>query len=341
MNEATVIEPQQTNGAGTKESSGFGTTSLEKSAEVGASALVARATAEVQAPYVMAERKPRDWDTVRAKILHECKRTSFAESALYRKPVGGQKIEGLSVRFAETAMRCMTNLSESSAVIHDDPEKRIIRVTIVDLESNVQFSDDVTVPKTVERKHLGKGQKALASRANSYGDTVYLVHATDDETLNKANAGISKALRNNVLRILPGDIKEEALTAVRDLIKAGIQQNPDAARKKIVDAFLEMGVKPLELKEYVGKELDALTPEDIESLRGIFTAIKDRETTWKDIMSAKVDEGAGGKVEDLAERAKKKNEEKKAAVAAKVEEVKKPIDADLFKKTAREPGEEG
>jgi hypothetical protein len=64
-------------------------------------------------------------------------------------------------------------------------------------------------------------------------------------------------------------------------------QDPDTEKRKIYDAFASIGVGPDKLKEYVGHELDALQPAEIVSLRGLYAAIKDEETTFAAAMEAK------------------------------------------------------
>ncbi len=265
---------------------GFGTSSIEKRAETAASAVAAKATAAVQARFIMAMQRPRDWDDVRAKLLKECKRPSFARVARYRKPVGAG-IVGPSIRFAEAALRCMTNVSPETTTLFDDASKRIIQVTVTDLESNVSYSTDVVIDKTVERSSLKDGQTALGSRTNSQGKTTYLVAATEDDLLNKQNALISKALRTNGLRLLPGDIQDEAMTQVVATQADEDARDPDAARKGIADAFVGLGIMPSALKEYLGHDLDASTPKEMEELRGVFTALKEGETTWKAALAHK------------------------------------------------------
>jgi len=76
----------------------FGGTSSTLAAQETASAYVAaQAKAVVEARYVMALRRPRQWDQVRQDLLKECKRPSFAnnKSAYYRKPIG-DGVEGLA-----------------------------------------------------------------------------------------------------------------------------------------------------------------------------------------------------------------------------------------------------
>ena len=50
---------------------------------------------------------------------------------------------------------------------------------------------------------------------NSYGDTVYLVEATEDDLLTKQAAHVSKVIRTAALRLLPSDILEEAMEQLK------------------------------------------------------------------------------------------------------------------------------
>jgi hypothetical protein len=62
----------------------FGATQLERRAETSAVAVAAQAEAMIKARWVMALQRPRDWDTVRLKLLAEARRprsTTIARSA--------------------------------------------------------------------------------------------------------------------------------------------------------------------------------------------------------------------------------------------------------------------
>src|SRR5688572_11197600 len=200
MEETTALVPQQQNGA-----------ALAPIIETASAAVAAQVDAQIRARYALAVRNPRDMDTVRNKVLKACARPRFAETARYALPRGGKKIEGPSIRFAEEAARALGNVSIDSAVVHDDGERRIIRVTVTDVEANLPLSHDVVVEKYVERNQLKPGQEALSSRVNSAGRVVYRVTAGEDDLLVKQAALTSKAVRTLVLRILPGDILEEAM----------------------------------------------------------------------------------------------------------------------------------
>ncbi len=273
---------------------------LARQPETAATAIAAAQKATIEARCIMAMQRPRNWKTVRVKLLGECERPGFAESAIYRKPVGKKLdretgewvqnyVEGLSVRFAEAALRYMTNFYGSATSIYDDHEKAIHRVTVMDLESNATIEIDVTVTKTVERRELKRGQRPLSVRTNSYGETVNILPATDDEVLNKANALISKALRNGVLRLLPGDIQDDCEFKCRATQRKSDKEDPGAALNKLFDGFAAIGVMPNQLADYLGvTEVTHLEPKQLGELRAIYAAIRDSETTWSEVMAARM-----------------------------------------------------
>jgi hypothetical protein len=254
--------------------------------ETAAMVLAAQAKALVSARYEIAIRQPRNLDLVRQKLLLECERPSFAAVAIYRKPVG-KGIEGPSIRFAEAALQNMGNIAIETPAIYDDAEKRILRVIVADIETNVTHSKDVTVQKTVERRSVQDVDTVLRSRKNKDGQTVYIRLATDDEILNTENALVSKALRTTGLRLIPGWLIDECMAAVRATRKKGDAENPDAAKNKLFDAFRAQGVTAEAVCEWLRHPADAIQPAEMEELRGIYTAIKDGDTTWAEVMDAR------------------------------------------------------
>lgn len=296
-------------------------------------ALAVQARAQVEARFQVALMNPRSWDTVRQKVLTACKRTSFAEVARYQKPIGGSKVVGPSIRFAEEVIRCMGNLEADTAVIHDDADQRLIRITVTDLESNVTYPTDVLIRKVVERSSLKEGQHTLGQRVNSSGKNVYLVEATEDDLQVKAAALASKALRTSSLRLFPGDILDEAMETVKETLRRADEQDPAAARKKICDAFWTLGVKPEDLVAYLEHQLDQCTPAELQELRNIFAAMKDGEARWADVMGTKAvvadpkkPEGGGTRSEKLLAKLKAPKAETKPTGQPKEEkaEEKKP-----------------
>jgi hypothetical protein len=260
-------------------------------------ALVAKARADIEARWTMALHRPRNMDQVRALLMKECARPGFADAAIYHKPIG-DGIEGLSIRFAEAAARCFGNIAMDVAQIYDDESTRVMRVAATDLETNVTWPQDVTITKTVERRYLRNGQTAVAQRTNSYGDLVYLVSATDDDLLNKQNALVSKALRTAILRIIPGNLQDEAFDKCNAILKDKAAKDPDAARNAVCDGFASLNIQPMDLVEWLGHDLAVATPAEIEQLRRLFVAIRDGEATWPQALEQRAEQLAAKKPKD-------------------------------------------
>lgn len=256
--------------------------------ETAATAIAAQAKALVEARYTVAMHRPRDWDQVRDRLLKDCRRPGFADSAIYHKPIGRDGIRGPSIRFAEAAIRSMTNVVVETMTVFDDHERRIVRVSVTDLEANVPYSQDVTISKTIERNSTKQGDNVLRSRTGSRGQTVYILEATDDDILNKANALVSKAVRTLGLRLLPGDILDECMAVCGAVQKDRDAQDPDAARRRLFDLFSGQGVSPDQLKEWLGHDGAKISLKEHETLRGIYTALREGETNWREVMDARV-----------------------------------------------------
>ncbi len=293
--------------------------------EFAATTLAARAKAEVEARFVMAERHPRDMDDVRVRVLAECKRGSFAKAARYKIPNRG---EGFTIRFAEAVIQQMGNFYCPANVLYEDDERRIIQAQAIDLERNVTWERTITIPTTVERKD-GAGREILRRRQKADGSIINVVVATEDELLVKEGSAISKAQRTNALRIVPTYLLEEAKNQILATIQARVDKDTDAARKALADAFAAIKVMPADLKEFLGCELSQVAPKELVDLRQVYTAIKEGQTTWRELMADK--RGAGEEPEekpDLKQKLKGKQEaslkeQAEAARARRAEELAK------------------
>jgi hypothetical protein len=260
--------------------------------ETASTAIAAKAKAMVEARYVMAMRQPRNWDQVRQDLMGECKRPSFAhnKSAYYRKPIG-KGVEGLGIRFVEVALRCMKNVLVETTMTFEDETKEIHCVSVTDLESNLTYPLDVRVSKTVERAKAMDDGSYISVRKNSYGKLTYTVPANDDDLLNKRAALISKAIRTLGLRIIPGDLQDEAEEIIKAVRLDETAKDPDRARRKMVDAFGSVGVKATDLAEHLGHSLDTCSPQEMNDMFALYGAIKDGEATWKQVMENKAEQG--------------------------------------------------
>jgi hypothetical protein len=257
--------------------------------ETSVAAVAAQARAMVEARFLVALRRPRDVDDFRVRILRDCARPGFAEVALYSLPRGGKRIEGPSIRFVEAALRCYGNVDVLTPTLYEDEDKIIVRVSVTDLETNATYATDHTIRKTIERRDA-KGREVIEERLNSTGQTVYLVRPTDDELMQKVGSIVSRAIRTNGLRILPGDVVEECAAKIRETLVTKDAADPDAARKKIADAFSAVGVLPSDLVEYLGHALDQSSPAELANLRTVYAALRDGQTTFAELLEARRNE---------------------------------------------------
>ena len=298
--------------------------------ETASSGAAAQAAAMVQARFVMAMQRPRDIDDVRVRLLKECKRPGFAAVAEYNKPIG-KGVRGPSIRFVEAALRCLGNVDTDAVTVFDDDTKRLVTVYVTDLETNTTYKKSVTITKTVERRNV-KGYEVLGSRVNSYGDTVYIVRATDDDILNKEGALVSKALRTLGLRIIPGDLVDEAMDLCRHTVAAKDKEDPDAARKRLADAFSAIGVGPADLAQYLGHSLGQTTPAELADLRQVYATLKDGEAKWSDYL----DQGQG---EPEQPKQTKSSRTAEALKSRKAKAKKVPSGPDVTQPEERQPEE--
>ena len=279
------------------------------------------AKARIQSAYMVALQRPRQIEVIRQEVLRECSRPSFctpdetkngSSLAIYRVPRGSVKqndgtwvnnnIEGPTIRFAEMLLRSWRYLSIEVNPMGEDDKQRMLQVICTDYQSCNFTSEIVAVPKTIERKKPKAGDEVVSQRTNTYGDPVYLVKATDDELAMKTNALISKARRNLILQAVPGWLIEEGVEEVRKTARTKDAQDPDAARRKLFDAYRNVGVSVEQIIDYLGHS-NQLSPAELEDLRGYYSGIKDGFTTWAAVVASKEgateDKGSAEQLEKL------------------------------------------
>lgn len=277
-----------------------GPSAIARTSETASSAVAEQARAQVQARYLVAIKNRRSYDQVRHVMLKACARKMFADAAIYQKPMGKEDgedkfVEGPSIRFAEEAARALGNLLIESTVTFDADEKRIVRYSVTDLETNLTYYLDRSIAKTIERRFLKRGQVALSQRLNSYNEVVYLLPASDDQVATKEAAIASKTLRELILRHLPSDIREECLEAIEATLAKEKEENPDGAKKKILSGFAKLNIEPRNLEEYLGHGLDTVSPAELRRLQGIWAAINTGESNWAEVMDSRFEGGAPDK----------------------------------------------
>ena len=266
-------------------------------------ALVAKETAMIQSRCIVAMQAPRNLHNVRTMMIQECRQPGFAEKAMYSVPRGGGRVVGMSIRFAEVALRVLGNMACEATTIFDSDSERLIRVLVTDYETNAHWQRDITVKKTIERKELRRGEQPIRTRVNSSHETIFICEATDDDVRTKEAAEISKASRTGILRLVPGYLVNEMRALCENLQADKARKDPNGELKKIVDAFAEIRVPPSDLEALLGHVIDQITPGELLELQLVFRGIREGEVTWREV----------------ADDAEKYRERAKAATKAKRE----------------------
>lgn len=248
---------------------------------------IAEARAEVEARFALAYKFPRDPDVARSRILKDCRRPRFAEDALYAIRRGGTTITGPSIRMVEAMLLSWGNVYSKSLITHEDHEKRKIRNFVTDLERNVTFDQEMIVPKTKERRSIRDGEKPLSTRMNHSGQMLYILPSTPDDVRQLEGAMVSRAIRNNGKRIIPSDILAEAIELINQTRRDRTAEDPDAARKALVDSFASLNIGADDLKEYLGHGLEKCTPAQLDELRLDYVALREGNTTWQELLAEK------------------------------------------------------
>lgn len=215
-----------------------------------------RAIAEAQGKLVIAKRFPRDEARAYAKIMESCRRKGLAEEATYAFPRGGQTVSGPSIRLAEELARAWGNIDYGIRELSRKEGVSEMEAYAWDLETNTSSSQKFSVRHI--RDTRGGGQ-ALTDERDIYELT--------------ANQG-ARRLRARVLAILPPDLVEAALTECKQTL-AGKSDEPIADRvRKMIRAFEKFGVTAPMIELRLGHTLDAVLPDELADLVGIFNSLK-------------------------------------------------------------------
>jgi hypothetical protein len=240
----------------------------------------------------VARANPRDMKVVRHKLLELCRRIEFASFAVYEKPGVEKNYIGLSVRFAEDMLSIYTNLEVDVMQTQDGLASQDWKVVVIDLETNVVVSEEVSVPKLVERPVLN-GAAATGTtdtsnlRTRGDGVLVHTVMASPDEVNAQRLDRCARLRRQLIIQKLPAELRQECLTLCLETIAQATEVNADEARKQLVASFEEIGVTLDDLKAYLGHSMKSVTDDEALQLRNILNAIREGEATWPEYLASK------------------------------------------------------
>lgn len=232
----------------------------------GASSLVATDRAQIDVQIATAKQYPRSITrALREAEQLACMDEETAASMFYVLPRSGKKIEGPSARLAEIMLHTWGNIRADADIVAEDKAHVTAMGTAFDLERNVAVR--VRVKRRITDRH-GK----------RYNEDMIGV---------TSNAAISIALRNAVFKVVPRVFSERVYQAAR---KASIGEAGTLTQKRqsMLEWFQKAGVTDKQLFDALDVAgLDDIGEDELITLRGLATAIKDGETTVEQAFSSR------------------------------------------------------
>jgi hypothetical protein len=183
-----------------------------------------------------------------------------AKVCTYSVPRGGKSITGPSVHLAKILLQQWGNLRVEAKVVETTDRQLTSEAVCFDLETNIAVKVQV--------------KRSIMTRSG---------RMTDDMITVTGNAANSIALRNAVYNVIPRGVVDKVYDSAKKMITGDLSSETKliAKRKQVVDALRDTyNITEEEVLKAVGKAAQSqLTTDDIITLIGIGTAIKDGDTT--------------------------------------------------------------
>ena len=220
-------------------------------------AAVARATQEIQAALTIAQRFPRDEVRVKTKILEACKRKELAEEAEYEYSRGGTKITGPPVDLLRAIANRWGNMRFGWTEVERRDGQSMVRCFAWDMQTNSQAE------RTFSVKHW---------RDTSGGG----YELKDERDIYELLANMAaRRVRACMEEVIDSDIVTAAVDQCRLTLRTG-EKVPLADRAvEIVGHFKEYGVTQQMIEDRLGNKMEAISENQIASLRRVFKSLKD------------------------------------------------------------------
>jgi len=209
------------------------------------------------------------------KFIDNCKSTvimtkEIAESCVYTVPRGKGKISGPSVNLAKIMMQFYGNFRTGARVVSIENKTLTCEAIAFDIENNVSVK--VQVKRSIFSQTSGR-----------YSDDMIVI---------TGNAGNSIALRNAVFAVIPRVFVDMVYEAAQKKIVGDVSTEEKllAARTKTVQTLKDRyNISEKEILFAIGKEaVEHITKDDLVTLAGIDTAIKEGDTTIDQVFRGKV-----------------------------------------------------
>lgn len=195
-----------------------------------------------------------------------------AASCTYALPRGNKKIEGPSVRLAEIVCSAYGNIRSGARVIANDGKTITAQGICHDLETN--NSATVEIKRSIMQHEYKNGQK-----------TGKMITMNEDMQVVVGNAACAIAYRNAVFKVIPAAIIEDIHDSAKEVAK-GTAATLVVRRDKAVNWFKEQGITDKQICEVLNlKKIEDIGLEELSTLTGMRTALKNNETTKDQLFS--------------------------------------------------------
>lgn len=209
-----------------------------------------------------------------------------AEACIYAIPRGGKVIKGASIRMAEVLAYAWGNLHAATRITGNDGNFVTAQGVAWDLEKGVKISSEVK-----------------RSIKNKYGKTY-----DNDMQGVTANAAASIALRNSILRLIPGGAWKRVYDAAVKAALGDVKSSGDK-RLKVVERLKKMGLTEVKIFEFLQvSKIEEITNDHLETLIGIGTAIKEGSLTIENAFTGELEGDLPNSADDLNKAIFKDNE---------------------------------
>ena len=220
-------------------------------------AAVARATQEIQASLVIGQKFPRDEVKCRSRIMEACKRKGLAEVAEYEYSRGGTKITGATIDLLRAIASRWGNIIWGWSEVERRPGESTVRCWAWDTQSN------------------GRAERTMVIA--HWRDTSTGGYELDDERdIYELLANMAaRRVRACMEEVIDSDIITDAVNACRETLRRG-EDTPLIDRVvKMVGEFKQFGVTQADIERRLGNKADAISENQLASLRRVWKSLKD------------------------------------------------------------------
>jgi hypothetical protein len=234
-------------------------------------AAVARATQEIQAALVVAQRYGRNVIKAKSKIIEACQRKELAEVAEYEYSRGGTKITGPTIDLLRAIANRWGNIRYGWSEVERRDGYSSVRCFAWDLETNGQAE------RTFSVKHWRDTQ------GGGY-------ELKDERDIYELLANMAaRRVRACLEEVIDADVVDAAIEQVRLTMRSG-EKTPliDRAVKMLVP-FGEFGVTQGMIEARLGNKLDAVSENQLASLRRVYKSLKDGVGKREDYFKAELE----------------------------------------------------